>query len=181
MQKLSGDAATALRPADCVSRLPILTANLQTKPQHTHTSISQNRETKVAHQDNCEDHCTPGIKLRKECVGNTCSPLTESAACRKIRVFLRRSVLWSWRRDSNPRPSDYKSDALPTELRQQFRGQLRLRANLSLCSLPNVRDNFKRYHNGNERCKQLSHQSNSDGISISRIRKRAPAPGREGV
>src|SRR3982074_1560969 len=27
--------------------------------------------------------------------------------------------LWqSWRRDLNPRPSDYKSDALPTELRQ---------------------------------------------------------------
>ena len=26
---------------------------------------------------------------------------------------------WSWRRESNPRPSDYKSDALPTELRQQ--------------------------------------------------------------
>ena len=25
---------------------------------------------------------------------------------------------WSWRRDSNPRPSDYKSDALPAELRQ---------------------------------------------------------------
>jgi hypothetical protein len=41
-------------------------------------------------------------------------------------------ILWSWRRDSNPRPSDYKSDALPTELRQQFRGQLRLRANQSL-------------------------------------------------
>jgi hypothetical protein len=28
-------------------------------------------------------------------------------------------LLWSWRRDLNPRPSDYKSDALPTELRQQ--------------------------------------------------------------
>ena len=26
--------------------------------------------------------------------------------------------LWSWRRDLNPRPSDYKSDALPAELRQ---------------------------------------------------------------
>src|SRR5271154_1901755 len=26
--------------------------------------------------------------------------------------------MWSWRRDLNPRPSDYKSDALPTELRQ---------------------------------------------------------------
>src|SRR5581483_12326325 len=29
---------------------------------------------------------------------------------------------WSWRRDSNPRPSDYKSDALPAELRQQLEG-----------------------------------------------------------
>ena len=28
-------------------------------------------------------------------------------------------IWWSWRRDLNPRPSDYKSDALPTELRQQ--------------------------------------------------------------
>ena len=27
-------------------------------------------------------------------------------------------LIWSWRRDSNPRPSDYKSDALPAELRQ---------------------------------------------------------------
>src|ERR1700752_4019162 len=25
---------------------------------------------------------------------------------------------WSWRRESNPRPADYKSAALPTELRQ---------------------------------------------------------------
>ena len=30
---------------------------------------------------------------------------------------------WSWRRESNPRPSDYKSDALPTELRQQTLGK----------------------------------------------------------
>ena len=27
---------------------------------------------------------------------------------------------WSWRRGLNPRPSDYKSDALPTELRQHI-------------------------------------------------------------
>ena len=34
--------------------------------------------------------------------------------------FLARFLLlkWSWRRDLNPRPSDYKSDALPAELRQ---------------------------------------------------------------
>jgi hypothetical protein len=29
------------------------------------------------------------------------------------------SILWSWRWDSNPRPADYKSAALPTELHQQ--------------------------------------------------------------
>jgi hypothetical protein len=28
------------------------------------------------------------------------------------------ALKWSWRRDLNPRPSDYKSDALPAELRQ---------------------------------------------------------------
>ena len=27
-------------------------------------------------------------------------------------------VEWSWREESNPRPADYKSAALPTELRQ---------------------------------------------------------------
>ena len=26
---------------------------------------------------------------------------------------------WSWREESNPRPADYKSAALPTELRQR--------------------------------------------------------------
>src|SRR5579872_6258041 len=41
------------------------------------------------------------------------------SACRNKPV---KFVSWSWRRDSNPRPSDYKSDALPTELRQQFPG-----------------------------------------------------------
>ena len=33
------------------------------------------------------------------------------------------STKWSWRWDLNPRPSDYKSDALPTELHQQDRLQ----------------------------------------------------------
>ena len=27
---------------------------------------------------------------------------------------------WSWREESNPRPADYKSAALPTELRQLY-------------------------------------------------------------
>ena len=32
---------------------------------------------------------------------------------------LPRAFWWSWRRELNPRPSDYKSDALPAELRQR--------------------------------------------------------------
>ena len=33
---------------------------------------------------------------------------------------LLRMKLWSWWTDSNPRPADYKSAALPTELHQRF-------------------------------------------------------------
>jgi hypothetical protein len=33
---------------------------------------------------------------------------------------------WSWRRELNPRPSDYKSDALPAELRQRRSNQVRI-------------------------------------------------------
>ena len=42
-----------------------------------------------------------------------------------------RSLQWSWRRDLNPRPSDYKSDALPAELRQPkpLENRLRVPAN----------------------------------------------------
>jgi hypothetical protein len=41
--------------------------------------------------------------------------------CRLLEI--RFSIHWSWRRDLNPRPPDYKSGALPTELRQQIRGK----------------------------------------------------------
>ena len=33
-------------------------------------------------------------------------------------------IKWSWREELNPRPADYKSAALPTELHQQPRGNL---------------------------------------------------------
>ncbi len=35
------------------------------------------------------------------------------------RIHFLRFICWSWRRDLNPRPPDYKSGALPTELRQR--------------------------------------------------------------
>ncbi len=45
------------------------------------------------------------------------SPIHRRIAARPATRRARSS--WSWRRDSNPRPSDYKSDALPAELRQR--------------------------------------------------------------
>ncbi len=48
---------------------------------------------------------------------------------------------WSWRRDLNPRPSDYKSDALPAELRQQSTPTFRKRPN-SLHSLRPATDTY---------------------------------------
>ena len=57
-----------------------------------------------------------------------------------------RRLSWSWRRDLNPRPSDYKSDALPAELRQHCWNGLANRSakrGRSL-KLPSVRDKAKR-------------------------------------
>ena len=48
-------------------------------------------------------------------------PLTTRPSLRlknKISSSFKLMAFWSWRRDLNPRPADYKSAALPTELRQ---------------------------------------------------------------
>ena len=70
-----------------------------------------------------EDYYSPE-KFRMECVlEKPVAPLLPSpppAGPFPSIVLSAEFVLWSWRRDSNPRPSDYKSDALPTELRQQL-------------------------------------------------------------
>src|SRR5271169_5090646 len=45
--------------------------------------------------------------------------MQEPASRKKFGIHPLIQNFWqSWRRDLNPRPSDYKSDALPTELRQ---------------------------------------------------------------
>ena len=56
-----------------------------------------------------------------------------------IRVACSTLKIWSWRRDLNPRPSDYKSDALPAELRQ--RTTLHGHVPQSSIVLPAYRDN----------------------------------------
>ena len=69
-------------------------------------------------------------------------------ARRRANLFCFRNLfIWSWRRESNPRPSDYKSDALPTELRQQVEASA-FRAHYSSVALREVRDNYLSYHKG---------------------------------
>ena len=75
-------------------------------------------------------HADPGISLRHyqksilESVQAAAIALESDLNCGGFeRVALQENgskslKQWSWRRDLNPRPSDYKSDALPTELRQ---------------------------------------------------------------
>jgi hypothetical protein len=62
--------------------------------------------------------------MQKRLVSRDTSPIR---FCREetVRILARnsQSLKLSWRRDLNPRPSDYKSDALPTELRQPCQTQ----------------------------------------------------------
>src|SRR5712664_4977063 len=43
-----------------------------------------------------------------------------------LRLTPLQNFWWSWRRELNPRPSDYKSDALPAELRQRRSNRVRI-------------------------------------------------------
>jgi hypothetical protein len=55
-----------------------------------------------------------GSPQRTEPAKNFISPDLQTCCRPSFRIVSK----WSWRRDLNPRPSDYKSDALPAELRQ---------------------------------------------------------------
>ena len=59
-----------------------------------------------------------GAQTQKGLVSKDTSPL-EFTPRKRIRLTPSPKIWWSWRRDLNPRPSDYKSDALPAELRQR--------------------------------------------------------------
>jgi hypothetical protein len=128
--------------------------------------------------------------IRMECLGKTCCAATaRSAACGKyflssfanyaqdfgcglpLRLRPQTASIWSWRRESNPRPSDYKSDALPTELRQQTGESARLRANSSLGSLPDVRDNYISYHSAKFGCNKSKEQKLQNEALLTASRK----------
>jgi hypothetical protein len=113
VQKLSGDAAVALRQTTI--SMPADAREPQTNAQPVTLQFRKTGKPRFAKK-------TAMITARRKstewsALEKPVAPPTESAVRRKIRPAV---VLWSWRRDSNPRPSDYKSDALPTELRQQI-------------------------------------------------------------
>ena len=120
---------THAKPADHRSARFTLRQNYSAK--HT----VPNRETKS--RDFREDHCIAGVP-NEVCLEKPVAPLASPPPAgksvlefpRELRSGFRLQApackppqLWSWRRESNPRPSDYKSDALPTELRQQKLGK----------------------------------------------------------
>src|SRR5580658_1692859 len=92
------------------------------KPADQSILLSQYRETKArAKKPRRSLHA--GKFPNGVCLEKPAAPLPSPPNRRKIVssfvVTLSCSVvLWSWRRDLNPRPPDYKSGALPTELRQ---------------------------------------------------------------
>ena len=69
------------------------------------------------------DLCMRRFAMQKGQVSRDTSPVRVYRV-ETVRILAResaqksQSLKLSWRRDLNPRPSDYKSDALPTELRQ---------------------------------------------------------------
>src|ERR1017187_9237687 len=88
-------------------------AKTQTKRSTLHTVLSQHRETKA--------RARKTAKITAHRKSTEWSALEKPVAPLPSPPPAGKYVAWSWRRDLNPRPSDYKSDALPTELRQQIR------------------------------------------------------------
>src|SRR6266403_1310276 len=64
-------------------------------------------------------------KTQKGLVSKDTSPFVFPVRIRSALAPLQNSW-WSWRRELNPRPSDYKSDALPAELRQRRSNRVRI-------------------------------------------------------
>ncbi len=106
------------------------------KPRPVKTFWDANRESRTCSSTTCRH---PPQKHKKDSCQETparsffLSGFAPPSLPRKI-------SWWSWRRELNPRPSDYKSDALPAELRQ--RRSIRLRIAEGESELQGVLSNF---------------------------------------
>ena len=98
----------------------------------THPPVPKNplgREPRVPNFsfNNLQVSCA---KTQKGLVSKDTSPFIFPVRIRSALAPLQNSW-WSWRRELNPRPSDYKSDALPAELRQRRSNRVRIAEEVS--------------------------------------------------
>jgi hypothetical protein len=98
----------------------------------THPPVPKNhlgREPRVPNF--CFNNLHPSrAKTQKGLVSRDTSPFIFPVGIRSALAPLQNSW-WSWRRELNPRPSDYKSDALPAELRQRRSNRVRIAEEVS--------------------------------------------------
>ena len=94
----------------------------------THPPVRENLSTPTpSHRAALKIVCGSNNKRKTQngLVSKDTSPFMLS--CRdSLRPHSAASIWWSWRRELNPRPSDYKSDALPAELRQRRSNRTRI-------------------------------------------------------
>ena len=102
---------------------------------------------------------TSHAKTQKGLVSKDTSPFV--FYCRIRSASLPRKISWwSWRRELKPRPSDYKSDALPAELRQRRSNRVRITKRYKNCKgwEPNI-EHVQCQHCGKQghSCHQLAY------------------------
>ena len=72
---------------------------------------------KGAHSLDVDTLCQQGLRGNSALLTALANAVSH-CVCANCQAVFRARVKWSWREESNPRPADYKSAALPTELRQ---------------------------------------------------------------
>jgi hypothetical protein len=123
--------------------------------------LSQIRETKVAHKTPrrllLAGKVPNGVRFGKTC----CAATAESAACRTIFLLLRSlPSSFSGAGEGIRTPDPLITNQMLYRLSYASNwGKARLRANLSHGSLPDVRDNYIKYHSAKMGCKHNARQS----------------------
>ena len=89
-----------------------------------HSVPAESKRKRLRDEERCEDHCTNDAGQTTEEPGGLTLAIDVAFehALTCCSQYMKRCFpdVWSQRRDSNPRPSDYKSDALPAVLRWRW-------------------------------------------------------------
>jgi hypothetical protein len=121
VQKIPGDAAaTSVQQTINAGTPEPLTENPQTNPFYFRNTGKPRLALKTPRRSLHAGKVPNGVGLEKPAAPLPSPPNRRKIVSSFVVTLSCSVVLWSWRRDLNPRPPDYKSGALPTELRQQL-------------------------------------------------------------